>query len=223
VEADIRGKVVAVQVEANGNDKELEYFGVTAEQLPCVYLARMPDDQGGAMKKYKGPTAADFSAGGAEAALVGLYDKYFAGELQPHRKSEPAPEPARDAHGVVTVVGDSIDALVADGSKDLLIEFYAPWCGHCKQLAPIYDQLATEFSSVDSVVIAKMDATSNDAPEDLSINGFPSIKFWKAGASRVPIDYDGERTVKGFRKFLKAKAGVPFTLPKKQKPRKAEL
>lgn len=53
-----------------------------------------------------------------------------------------------------------------------------------------------------------MDATANDPPEGLNIQGFPTLKFFKAGSDKTkPMDYDGDRTVKGFRKFLKANAG----------------
>lgn len=57
--------------------------------------------------------------------------------------------------------------------------------------------------------------------------GFPTLKFFKAGSDKSkPIDFDGDRTVKGFRKFIKANAGSEFTLPKKdkkKKPASAEL
>lgn len=39
------------------------------------------------------------------------------------------------------VVGETFDEIVNDESKDVLIEFYAPWCGHCKNLEPIYKEL----------------------------------------------------------------------------------
>lgn len=84
--------------------------------------------------------------------------------------------------------------------------------GHCKQLAPILDQLGEKFKDHDSVIVAKMDATANEL-EHTKITSFPTIKFYKKGDNSV-VDYQGERTLEGFTKFLETggqedAAGVP--------------
>lgn len=61
------------------------------------------------------------------------------GEVEAYLKSEAVPE---DNNGPVKVaVAKNFDEVVTNNGKDTLIEFYAPWCGHCKKLTPIYDEL----------------------------------------------------------------------------------
>ena len=82
----------------------------------------------------------------------------------------------------------------------LLVEFYAPWCGHCKQLVPIWDELGEKYKDHETIVIAKMDSTANEL-EEVKVQGFPTIKLFKKGTNEI-VDYNGDRTVEGFSKFL---------------------
>lgn len=78
--------------------------------------------------------------------------------------------------------------------QDVLLEVYAPWCGHCKALAPVYEKLAKRFAKIDSVVIAKMDGTENEHPS-IEAQGYPTLLFFPAEKDAEPIPYDGGRTL----------------------------
>ncbi|XP_059666074.1 protein disulfide isomerase-like 1-4 [Cornus florida] len=111
---------------------------------------------------------------------------------------------------VKVVVVNDFDEIVLDESKDVLLEIYAPWCGHCQSLEPIYNELAKHVSGIDSLVIAKMDGTTNEHPR-AKADGFPTLLFFPAGnKSFDPITVDTDRTVVAFYEFLKNHA-VAFT------------
>ena len=137
-----------------------------------------------------------------------LAEKVLDGSAEPSIKSEAVPE-SNDGP-VKVVVASTYNEIVEDESKDVLIEFYAPWCGHCKNLAPIYEELGELYKGSD-IVVAKMDATANDLPAHLpfEVQGFPTIKFRKAGSSEY-VDFEGDRTKAGFVEFLDANAGNKF-------------
>jgi len=129
------------------------------------------------------------------------------GAAAPKLKSEPEPPSADDP--VKTVVGSTLQRDVFTSDKDVLLEVYAPWCGHCKKLEPEYVRLAKKIKKEelsDLITVAKIDGTANDSPVDaMDWNGFPTIYFVKAGASE-PTLYDGERTAKGLWKYIKKHA-----------------
>jgi Thioredoxin len=78
-----------------------------------------------------------------------------ADKLEPYMKSEPIP--LDNSGSVVVAVGKNFDDVVTNVKKDVLIEFYAPWCGHCKKLAPIFDDLGDKVTYCRSAVYSEFD------------------------------------------------------------------
>ena len=85
----------------------------------------------------------------------------------------------------------------------IIFQFYAPWCGQCKKLEPIYEQLAQKYADDPSVVIAKLDATQNDV-DGIEIRSYPSIYFFPANKKRVKgaKKFEGARDLDSLYKYV---------------------
>lgn len=153
--------------------------------------------------------------------LQDFVEKLLEGELEPYIKSEPIPE-SNDAP-VKIAVAKNFDDLVINNDKDTLIEFYAPWCGHCKKLAPIYDELAEKLQNED-VAIVKMDATANDVPPEFNVRGFPTLFWLPKDAKNKPVSYNEGREVDDFIKYIAKHATNELKgFDRSGKPKKTEL
>ena len=86
------------------------------------------------------------------------------------------PDPQTE-NGLTKIVGKTWNAIVKDETKDVLIKCYAPWCPHCKDLAPVWIKLAKELEGIDDLIVATFEATANEVP-GLDFRGFPTIKFY---------------------------------------------
>jgi len=194
VAAEFKGKVLFIYIDIDDDDNQriLEFFGLKLEECPTVRYISLGED----MTKYRPPTS-DLTIEAIKSFVSDVVD----GKIKPHLMSEEVPEDW-DAEGVKILVGKNFAEVALDDSKNVLVEFYAPWCGHCKQLAPIWDELGEKYKDHADIVIAKMDSTANEL-EEVKIQSFPTIKFFPAGSKDI-IDYSGERTLDGFTKFLES-------------------
>ncbi|KAL7266548.1 hypothetical protein RUND412_010903 [Rhizina undulata] len=111
---------------------------------------------------------------------------------------------------VVVLTDANFDDVALDTEKNVLVEFYAPWCGHCKALAPTYEIIATTYHDEPDIVIAKIDADSPNAKataEKYGIAGFPTLKWFPKGSTE-PIPYDTGRTEAALVEFINTHAGT---------------
>ena len=109
---------------------------------------------------------------------------------------------------VVDAKDSDFDAVVSQ-SELVLVEFYAPWCGHCKKLAPEWEKAASEVKG--QAVLAKVDATvETKMAEKYEIQGYPTIKVFREG--QLVGDYSGGRTAEAIVSYVKNNLGPAVSL-----------
>lgn len=164
----------------------LQYFGVKEEQVPLMII-----ETNDGTKYLKPQLKPD--------QIESWMKDYSEGKVAAYVKSEPIPE--SNSEPVKVVVADTLQDMVFNSGKNVFLEFYAPWCGHCKQLAPILDEVAISFENDPDVVIAKFDATANDVVGgSFDVKGYPTLYF--RSASGKLVQYDGDRTKEAIIEFI---------------------
>jgi len=142
--------------------------------------------------------------------------KARAGEWKEHLKSQ-LPEDVKQEGLVVPLIANTFEEIVFDDTKDVLVEFYAPWCGHCKKFAPVYEKFAqtvNRYYKQKNLLVAMIDATANDVP--VKIEGFPTLYMFPAEKNAEPIKFEGTRDIDDLSDFIEEYAHAV-------KPEKDEL
>jgi protein disulfide isomerase len=181
---------------ASGNEKPTAVF-VRTTKKPATFTVWNEDDE------------EDLNAKSLTAFLQSARDGSYSSFI----KSEPVP--AENDGPVTVLVGRNIGDVLKSG-KDVFVEFYAPWCGHCKSLAPVWEELGQAYEDDDNVVIAKIDATANKLPSNVNVRGYPTLIFFTAKGKQ--LTYNGERQLADLQKWVDSKK-----TKKEKKEDKSEL
>jgi protein disulfide-isomerase A1 len=188
-----KGKINFAHADGVQYNQYAKNLGVDIDDLPEFVLTDLHE-----RKNYPYKDADKIDSDEIISWLQDVLD----GKVKPFMRSQPKPE-SNDGN-VKVVVGDTFEEIVMDDSKDVLLEFYAEWCGHCKKFAPEYEKLGEKLADIENLVIAKIDGSENDTP--IQIQGFPTIVFFPKGKKNDPITYDGGRTAKDVYQFIKKHA-----------------
>merc|ERR1719183_3053890 len=162
-------------------------LGVKTEDLPAVVVQR---------GKKKFVMKDEVTKENVEKFLNGIAD----GSVEADVKSEPVPE--TNDGPVRQVVAKTMQEELFHEDKDVLLKAYAPWCGHCKNMAEDYKAVGAELPK-DKIVIAEIDGSANDSTIDgVEWSGFPTL-FWIPKGSKEVKPYDGPRDKAGMLEWIK--------------------
>ncbi|KAF5021146.1 hypothetical protein F66182_6846 [Fusarium sp. NRRL 66182] len=110
---------------------------------------------------------------------------------------------------VLQVNARSYDKLIAKSNYTSIVEFYAPWCGHCQNLKPAYEKAAKNLDGLAQVAAVDCDEESNKQfCGSMGVQGFPTLKIVRPGKkSGKPVveDYQGQRTAGAIQEAVMSK------------------
>lgn len=208
-----RGKLNIVGLDANLYGRHAEAISMDPEIVPLFAIQQIVEN-----KKY-GINQTEHPDGPSFKVIEKFVADFFDNKVEPIIKSEPLPtEEERAANPVVKLVAHNYDEIMKNTDKDIFVKYYAPWCGHCKKLAPTWEELAEIFGSNkddSQVVIADLDHTANDVDIPYDIKGYPTLLLYPANGEidektglRVPIVFEGQRELNALLDFVKEKGAL---------------
>jgi len=191
---------IQTDIKDGWGQRVANFFGIEASMLPVIETVEMKEE----VLRYR------HIGQMTEADIKKFLEDWKNGKVSRYLKSEP--EPTENAGPVFKVVGKNFKKEIIDNDLDVIVKFYAPWCGHCKKLEPIFKSLAESLLTNKKVKFYEVDATKNDI-EGHPIQGFPVIKLFPGKDKTNPATYSGDRSEGDIAKFLKEKCSHPIEIP----------
>jgi len=202
---DVRGLMTSARFQDADFPEAFQHFGldkfVSDTSLPKVLIE---DRKSGLRYLMEGDVT--------EKTIKQFLTDYKDEKLDPFLKSEPEPE--NNSGPVKMIVGTTFDSMVRNAGHWVFLEAYAPWCGHCKKLTPIWEDLGLAFedsAGKNKVVIAKIDGTVNDMPKAINVKGFPTLMLF-TGDGTAPNMYEGGRDYASLSAFVTKETGATVKL-----------
>merc|ERR1711871_348604 len=127
---------------------------------------------------------------------------------------------AEDAESsVVDLSIDNFVEVVTDSKKHVVVEFFAPWCGHCKEFAPVYEKIAEHYAGSESVVVAKLDSEAHAVFAKMyKVTSYPTIKIFPK-KDKKGIEYSGERKEADVKAWIEKETFEETPLPAREPPK----
>ncbi len=213
-------KLLIAEVDADKNRELGQKFGIkgfpTLMWIPAGAGANAPEKA----ETYKGGRTLDALSAfvkqksGVKPSSLSGSDSVDPSKAVKKAAAEP-PVAEGKASAAVQLTRDNFEKVALNNSLNVLVEFYAPWCGHCKNLAPIYDRVARTFENEEDVVVAQLNADlpeHKDLAEKYGIKGFPTLLFFPKPADgttdKFPRPCNAGRTEEALVEYLNSNSGT---------------
>jgi protein disulfide-isomerase A1 len=191
-----------------------DFFDIDADELPTLVVIKQGGIYSGAVMKHyldknENPEiTAEVIEESLQAFQMGEWEAVF-------KTQDPIDDEDTNVKQIVSM--DFAERVVEDAGKDVLLEFYAPWCSMCKKLDPLYNQLGEIYADIDSVVIAKMDATANELHHPgIIVEGYPTVFFFPANQRPKVVVFKEwqEMDPEKMKAWIKENVGVEYDINK---------